>query len=214
MNCKAILIVISILFVSAFAQATVTKNLGQVGTTYPVVEPDILAELKQQAAHKGELSKKQMLDRMRNYQPAALHSLPSAKADKKFLVDMTYTLDRDLTDADGKILYPRGYTFNPLDYITVPGGMVIIDGDAFEQVEWFMNTPYVDNHRVRLLLSGGHAYDLVEKLQRPVFYLTDALARRLQLRAVPSLVIRHGDKMQVQEFHLPTDNQGKLHDKK
>jgi len=208
-TCKALCIVIFTLCVATVVQATI-KNLGTVGTTYPVIEPDILVELQQQAAQKRQLSKERMLERMRNYQPKQLYKLPHATADKTFLVNMTYTLDRDLADAQGKLIYPRGYTFNPLDYTALPGGIVVIDGDDPRQMKWFKTSPYFKNHQARLLISNGHAFDLVEKLQRPVFYLTDDIARRLQLSAVPSLVIQQGDKMQVREFYLPLDRQGKV----
>ena len=212
MNCKFCLIAVFILFVAAPARAII-KNLGVIGETYPVVEPDILVEMKQRAARKGRLSQKQMLDRIKNYQPAGLYNLPRAKVNKTFLVDMTYTLDRDLTDADGKVIYPGGYTFNPLDYITLPGGLVVIDGDDPGQVEWFKTSQYFKNHQARLLLSDGHAFNFVEQLKRPVFYLTDDIAKRLQLTAVPSIVIQQGDMMQVRELYIPADKQEKFDEK-
>ena len=188
------------------ARATVIHNLGVVGETYPVVEPDIVAEIRQKTpVMKGDI----LLERMKMYQPASLHALPRATADKTFQVDMTYTLDRDLVDGEGKILYPRGFTFNPLDYISFPGGLVIIDGQDISQVRWFRSSPYYENHRAKLLLSGGHAADLIETLQRPVFYLTDDIAARLKLQAVPSVVIQREGKLQVREFNVPLEELGR-----
>lgn len=195
---------LAIIFVFAVTPAWgIVKDLGVVGETYPVVEPDILAELRQKAAQ-TDLNKdrKKILKQIKNFQPADLHNLPRATANLAKMVDMTYTLDRDLIDQDGRVIYPRGYTFNPLDYVTVPGGMVIIDGDDPDQLNWFKNSPYFENHQARLLISGGHAFGLIEKLQRPVFYLTDDIAKRLQLSAVPSLVFQQGNKMQVHEFKV------------
>jgi len=184
------------------ARAAVIHNLGIVGKTYPVQEPDIVEEIRKKAA---KIKDKAMLERIITYQPASLHTLPPATADKTFLVDMTYTLDRDLADADGRIIYPRGYTFNPLDYISFTGGLVVIDGQDASQVKWFRASPYFENHRARLLLSDGHAVELIETLQRPVFYLTDDIAGRLKLQAVPSVVIQKEGKLQVREFHVPMD---------
>ena len=53
-----------------------------------------------------------------------------ARKERTFLVDMTYTLDRDIADEKGNVVYPKGYTFNPLDYITYPGTLVILDGNS------------------------------------------------------------------------------------
>jgi len=181
------------------------KNLGVVGETYPIVEPDVVVELKEQAAKTKKLSDDEFREQMKSYQPEDLHHLPRATRDRTFLVDMTYTLDRDLLDGDGKVIYPRGFTFNPLDYVSFSGGMLVIDGSDPMQVKWFTETPYANNHQVRLLLSGGYAYKLIKELKRSVFYLTKEIADRLQLAAVPSLVIQKDDKLEVREIMVPEE---------
>jgi len=188
------------------ARATVFHDLGIVGETYPVQEPDVIAETRRNAAMKKDNT---MLERMKTYRPARLHTLPRATADRTFLVDMTYTLDRDLMDADGKVIYPRGFTFNPLDYIPFSGNLVVIDGQDASQVTWLQASPYFENHRARLLLSDGHAPELIETLRHPVFYLTDDIAERLKLRAVPSVVVQKDGKLQVREFYVPLTGSGR-----
>ena len=209
MNCKAVLIILITLFLFADTAAWgIVKDLGTTGVTYPVVEPDILAELKQRAEQADRsIDKAKFLERMRSYQPANLHKLPRATADKSKMVDMTYTLERDLIDGDNKVIYPKGYTYNPLNYVTVPDGLIVIDGDDPEQVKWFRKSPYFENHQARLLISDGYVFELIEKLQRPVFYLTNDIAERLQLSAVPSLIFQQGNKMQVQEFKIDKKNE-------
>jgi len=179
------------------------KNLGVVGQTYPVVEPDVVAELKEEAARKNRFRDNEFFERMKTYQPEDIHHLPRATMGRTFLVDMTYTLDRDLLDGDGKVIYPKGFTFNPLDYVSFSGGILVIDGNDPSQLKWFKNTSYADNHQVRLLLSDGYAYELINQLKRSVFYLTDEIADRLHLSAVPALVIQKGDRLQVREFLVP-----------
>lgn len=191
------------LLISASAWATVTKHLGSVGRTFPVIEPDLIAELRLSSL-KTEKTRQEMVDEMiQNYRPAGLRPLPRATADRTFLVDMHFTLDRDLTDAGGNVIYPRGYSFNPLNYIVMTGNLIIIDGDDPDQVNWFINSPYSRTRQVKVLLTAGRAADLTERLHRPIFYLTGDIAERLQLAAVPSLIVRKGDKMQVQEFYVP-----------
>lgn len=195
------------LLISASAWATASRHLGTVGRTYPIVEPDLLAELRESSSQ-FEQSREELLARIKNYKPANLHPLPRAAADRTFLVDMRYTLDRDLTDAHGNIIYPKGYSFNPLEYIVLAGGLIVIDGSDPSQVSWFMRSPYFQNRQTKLLLVGGQAADLIEKLQRPAFYLTGDMAERLRLAAAPALVMRKGDKMQVQEFYVPPAEPG------
>ena len=210
MICRIFSILIFVVLVGSHASGAI-KNLGVVGKTYPVVEPDVLAELKEEAARKNRFGDNAFLERMKTYQPEDIHNLPRATMDRTFLVDMTYTLERDLLDGDGKVIYPKGFTFNPLDYVSFSGGMLVIDGSDPTQVRWFTKTPYVNNHRVRLLLSGGYAYNLIEEIKRSVFYLTDEIADRLQLAAAPSLIIQKGDKLQVREIMVPEEGR---HDNK
>jgi len=208
--CRIFSILIFVVLVGSHASGAI-KNLGVVGKTYPVVEPDVLAELKEEAARKNRFGDNAFLERMKTYQPEDIHNLPRATMDRTFLVDMTYTLERDLLDGDGKVIYPKGFTFNPLDYVSFSGGMLVIGGSDPTQVRWFTKTPYVNNHRVRLLLSGGYAYNLIEEIKRSVFYLTDEIADRLQLAAAPSLIIQKGDKLQVREIMVPEEGR---HDNK
>ncbi len=202
MNCRIFSILIFVVLVSGPASGAI-KNIGVVGETYPVVEPDVVAELKEEAVKKNRFGDNAFLERMKTYQPEDIHHLPRATMDRTFLVDMTYTLDRDLLDGDGKVIYPKGFTFNPLDYVSFSGGMLLIDGSDPTQLKWFKKTPYVNNHQVRLLLSGGYAYELINQLKRSVFYLTDEIAERLQLAAVPSLVFQKDDKLEVREIMVP-----------
>ncbi|MCP3867839.1 MAG: hypothetical protein GY703_07040, partial [Gammaproteobacteria bacterium] len=107
MNCRiAAAIIASIVAVSP-AQAGTITDLGVVGTTYPIAEPDMLAELQGQTAS-NEHTRKQWIEEVRTFQPTNLHKLPPATADRVYQVDMTYTLNRNRTDADGKIIYPKG----------------------------------------------------------------------------------------------------------
>jgi len=201
-NCRIFSILIFVVLVGSHASGAI-KNLGVVGKTYPVVEPDVLAELKEEAARKNRFGDNAFLERMKTYQPEDIHNLPQATMDRTFLVDMTYTLERDLLDGDGKVIYPRGFTFNPLDYVSFSGGILVIDGNDSAQIKWFKETPYADNHQVRLLLSDGYAYELINQFKRSVFYLTDEIADRLHLSAVPALIIQKGDRLQVREFLVP-----------
>jgi conjugal transfer pilus assembly protein TraW len=206
-NCKVtISSMIALLSIAHFAGATL--HLGTVGETYPVIESDVVAELRQEAAKLAAKNKLPVSRQMKTYQPANLHPLPRATANRSFAVDMSYTLNQDLLDGQDRVLYGKGYTFNPLDYIAFPGGLVVIDGADPVQIEWFKKTPYAGNHRAKLLLSNGSAFELTEKLKRPVFYLTNDIAERLRLTAVPSIVVQKEDKMLVQEIVLPRDKQG------
>ena len=184
---------------SATPALAVHTQLEAVGRTYPIVEPDIREELRLKAT---TLDVEALRDQHDRYQPANLHPLPRASADRVFTVDLTTTLDHDIKDDQGQLLYPHGFTFNPLQYATLTGGLVVIDGSDLQQIEWVKASPYFQNHRAFLLLSGGYAAKLKAELQRPVHYLTHDIAIRLQLKAAPSVVVEQEHKIIVREVHL------------
>ena len=171
-------------------------RLDTVGKAYPLAEPNLTQELKEQAA---QIDAQALLTAVDQYQPVNLHPLPRASGDQVFPVDLTYSLDRDIKDGQGNLLYPQGFTFNPLHYSSLTGGLVIIDGSDPKQVGWFKASPYFQNHQAILLLSGGSAAQLQRELQRPVYYLTHDIAARLQLKAAPSVVIEQDQKLTVRE---------------
>jgi conjugal transfer pilus assembly protein TraW len=182
------------------------KHLYTAGNLYPIVEPDALSEIRDAAAQvdwEKAIDRQKKLAMIKNFRPVDLHPLPVAKEDKSFLVDMTYTLDSDIPDGKGGMLYPRGFSFNPLDYVSLTSILVVIDAGDRRQVDWFKVSPYAEDYRTRLILSGGDYYDLSDELDRPIFYLMDTVARRLQLAAVPSVVRQQDNMLHVREVMLP-----------
>ena len=181
------------------AEAGEIVRLEPVGPTSAVIEADLGDELRQRAV---SVNVEQLRSAQAHYQPANLHDLPRATKDTTTLVDLTHTLEQDLVDAQGTILYPRGFTFNPLRYVSLSGALVVIDGSDPEQVAWFKGSPYGANRRALLLLSGGLAAALRDELRRPVAYLTEDIAQRLQLRAVPSVVVERDNQLMIREVSL------------
>jgi conjugal transfer pilus assembly protein TraW len=197
-NCRQ-LIIFGLLLMALPAYAGSTKNLGVIGTTYSIVEPDIIEEVKAKV-DKGKLAKF-MAEQRQSYQPQDIHALPTAKRDRTFFVDMTYTLDHDIQGENGEIMYQRGLTWNPLDYVSPPE-LLVINGEDAKQAEWFEKSPYYKNIKIKLLLSAGYAAPLVKQFDRPVFYLTKTIADRLQLTATPCVITQNGKKMMVQEVKI------------
>lgn len=190
------------IFLSFPPIAQTVTELEPVGTRHPVIEQDIRIEMKTKSAEQWELYKNGYLEKAQKYQPDNLQQLPRAQSNRSFTVDMTYTLDRDLTGDDGKTFYPKGYQFNPLDYMNFTIGLVVIDGADHDQVNWFKQSPYASNHKMKLLLSGGYTQSLVQELDRAVFYLDKEVAGRFHLAAVPCVAMQRDKHIQVTEFYI------------
>lgn len=179
-----------------------TVDLGVVGKTYPIKERDALEEVESRAR---QVDWKKALAKIKpeNYRPKDLERLPRAVKPDSFIVDMTYTLDMDIPDGRGGILYPKGYTFNPLDYVPFLKTLVVINPKDRDQAAWFRSSPYAGRVDVMLLITDGSYVEMSKKLNRPVFYATSRIVERFNLRAVPSIVYQDGRFMKVDEVSVP-----------
>ncbi|MRR34457.1 hypothetical protein EG829_07110 [bacterium] len=179
------------------------KDLGTFGATYSISEPDSLTELREKAGKvdwKRHLDPEKLTRKVRNFRPSDLKQLPAAVRDRVFLTDLSYTLDVDIPDGKGGILYPKGYTFNPLNYVRFRRTIVVIDGNNRRQVEWFRKSNWFKDVNAMLLLTDGGYFALGERLRRPVFYANSLIVGRLGLKAVPSVVRQQGRFMEVREY--------------
>ncbi len=178
-------------------------DLGVVGKVYPVVEPDALAELQRRAE---KINLETVLATKDNafsaYRPKDLHTLPTARVPRAFNVDLTYTVPEDILDQHGKVVYPRGYAFNPLEVIPFPNTLIFLNGKDPLQKQWFQASPYSNNVSVMLILSDGDFLGLSKSLDRPIYYLTNSLASRLKLSAVPSVIKQRGKRLEVEEIAI------------
>jgi conjugal transfer pilus assembly protein TraW len=184
-------------------------DLGVVGKTYPIAERDASDELKERvkSVNWQKMLEKNGIERMKKYKPDTIKSLPRATEDRIRMVSMNYTLEFDITDGKGNVIYPKGYTFNPLDFMTYTRIIVVINGADRDQVEWFKKSPYYKKSNVMTLITDGNYYDLSGELGQPVYFAHEKIASRLQLSHVPSIAVQRKRMMEVSEIDV--DHQDK-----
>lgn len=185
------------------------KDVGTFGNTYPIVEKDALTETQERAA---QIDWKKVLDRkkLEKYQgPADRISLPRAKRDRVHTVDMTYVTEIDVPDGRGGILYPAGYRFNPLDYLTYPKTIIVINGNDPAQVKWFKESGYSGRVDVMLMITEGTFAAISKQVNCNLFYANAQIINRFQLHALPSIVRQKGRVMEVAEVLVQITRTGK-----
>ncbi|MRS03887.1 hypothetical protein EG832_11810 [bacterium] len=175
------------------------KELATTGRTYPIAERDALEEVEERA-RSVDWQKHLKAIKPGNYRPENLTKLPRAHKNNKFLVDMTYMLENDIVNDKGELLYPKGYRFNPLDFVSYNKTLVVINGEDPDQVQWFQSSSLTERMDVSLYITQGSSTDLSRKIKRPVFYATNPFVGRFQLKAVPSIVKVKGREMEVEEL--------------
>ena len=209
-HASIIVLFLTWLFVSSTGSHA--KDLGVFGAVYAIAEKDALREIEEKAA-KADLNrmvnKDELTKKLTHYTPEdlkAVKDLPPAKKERTFLVDMTYTLEQDIADDKGNVVYPKGYTFNPLDYVVYPRVLVIMNGAKREQLAWFTASPYGRDPSVKVLITDGSYAEISKALKRPVFYASQAVVEVFRVSAVPSVVRQKGRLMEVREIAVKVKN--------
>jgi conjugal transfer pilus assembly protein TraW len=162
------------------------------GATYAIVESDALTEIETASAGKSvTLSDFGDSDRWSATRSAPL---PVAERDSVREVIPFFTLPFDIPDKDGAILYPKGFTFNPLEHLKLPNALLIVRP---EQLDWALGAAASTD---MILLAGGNALKESEARRTPVYLLEPKLAERLKIAAAPSRVWQEGAVLKVQEI--------------
>ena len=118
------------------ATPALARDYGQQGAVWPVVEPDLLAQIHARLAHlekTGETArlneelKRRTIARVNRPEPVA--GLGAAAAMRSWRFDPTITVERDIADDKGRVIIAAGTRVNPLDTVPLRAPLVFIDGD-------------------------------------------------------------------------------------
>lgn len=198
---------ITLLCLALLAVPVVADDLGVLGKRYPFAEQDyyevLMAQVrKAQAEGVFMRQMEEQKQRMKDYlaRPSGL-SLPSATEPVVHYVDPTYQLQQAIVDAEGKVLYPEGFTFNPLHYMSWDKRFCMIDAAREAQVRWAEQTCQQAG-RDRIVLVNGAYLATQKRLGRPVYFdQYGKISERFGLQFLPSLVFQEGDLIKV-EAHV------------
>lgn len=199
-------LIIGVCATFALSAPVFARTLGTFGNTYSIAERDGLDEIREKAK-KVDWAKyfnaQNFSKRMAGHEKSFEFILPKAKADNSRLVDITYTLPFDIYDTNGKVLYPRGFTFKPLQYMPMPYSIIVIDGSDKSQIKWLKASGYGTKVAAMVLTTGGETAKLIKELKRPVYVADRRIVDRFRLRAVPSVIVQKGLYVEVQEIVVP-----------
>jgi conjugal transfer pilus assembly protein TraW len=187
-----------------------TVNVGTCGTTWEISEKDPVEEIKSAFAEKRDEieARIETLRDLRNFQPANSVVIEPAKEKRSYEVDMTFTLDHDLTDIDGKLIYPAGTRYNILDYPPFPmkSKYVFFDGANPDQIEFVLER-FSGERNVIFITGGGMAAwrEAGKRIGSGLKMLTADLARVLHITQAVSVAYQSGRAIRVDVFPPPND---------
>jgi len=181
-------------------------DLGQLGTTYPIAEDNLITVIQdsiQSQASSGELAQKQQHWRQKMISSAnrpSGNTLAQAVEYRSFSIDPTYTLPEDLHDHLGRVVYPKGTRFNPLDIKPLTETLCFIDATKPLQVQWIKRHCNEGAQFKRIVVNGAVAKTRKALKTRVYFDQHQVLAQFFHLQAVPAVVRQSGGLLHVEEF--------------
>ncbi|QTA78492.1 Uncharacterized protein dnl_07140 [Desulfonema limicola] len=196
--------------------------IGITGDVWEIAEPDPVEELKKIADAKKEILQA-YLDNERNlnkYVPAeGIITIPPAQKSETYIVNTVFTLDHDITDQSGSLIYPAGFKYNILDYRPFPlkNKYVIFNGASKAEIafvfERFGNDPEAKFFVTRgteawlkTIQTTGGAYEIK--------FLTREMADILHIKATISVVYQVENYLKVDVVPVPeqTENPASYQD--
>ena len=186
---------IFITVISSLIAGSLMASESQVlGRTYEIVEPDALAEIEDKVAQVDWETV--MSDGLARNAAAKAVSLPRAQNDRTRYHIPYYTAEFDVKDQHGKIIYPKGFQFNPLEHVRLPQRLMFISE---------ADTDWAKDHLKEtdmIMITSGDYRNIAVTLQRPVFILTPPVKDRLALQFVPSIVTQEGSTLRIEEHAI------------
>lgn len=202
------LLVAALLLVGGSAEAI---DLGTLGPTYEIAEPHLLAFIEQRLREKersGELQRIAEAARARGIdtvrQPPPVEGVRTTERPRTFYVDPSFTLDRNITDPQGRLMFAAGTRKNPLEVVSLSRHLLFFDARDPRQVKHARELSGRYAGRIKPILTGGSYLDLMKAWRVPVYYdQAGTLTRRFGIRQVPALVSQDGLRLRIDELGLP-----------
>lgn len=197
--------------VALVAASACAADLGVLGPTYGIAEPHLLDFIQRRLRDQersGELQRllreaqARGIDAVKH--PSPVPGLRATETPRSFHVDPSFTLDRHIVDAQGRLLFPAGARTNPLDVVSMSRQLLFFDARDSRQVARARELMTRDEGKLKPILTGGSYLELMKAWQRPVYFdQQGTLIRRFGIRQLPALVSQDGRRLRVDELALP-----------
>ena len=186
-------------------------DLGTLGPTYGIAEPHLLELIAQRLRDKqrsGELQRLMQEAQARGVEsvksPAPVAGLRTTRTARSYYVDPSFTLERNIVDAEGRLLFPAGTRKNPLEVVSMSKRLLFFDARDRRQVAQARELIARYDGKVKPILTAGSYLELMKTWQMPVYFdQQGTLVRRFGIGQVPALVSQEGLRLRIDEVVLP-----------
>ena len=202
-------IVLALAFAAAAPMPAGAKDLGVRGETWPIAEPDLLAEIEARLTEmerSGELARLQGQARARARaaleEPEPVAGIAPAREVRTRLFDPSIVVERDIRAADGTAIARAGARVNPLATHKLTRDLLFIDARREAEIAWALG----HERPAKIVLLAGRPLDLARRFGAPVFFDQGGrLAARFGLNRTPVLIEQAGSRLRITEVPLRDD---------
>ena len=192
----------------ALAAPASAKDLGVRGATWPVAEPDLLAQIEARLLDMQRSGALARLEgearegaRRRLEEPVPVPGVAPAKEERSRLFDPAITVARDIRAADGTLIARAGTRVSPLERVTLARDLLFVDGRREAEIAWALAREERGGRPSKIVLLAGRPLELMRRHGRPFFFDQGGrLAARLGLRLTPALVAQAGTRLRITEI--------------
>ncbi len=197
---------LTVLSAAGIPSAAWAKDLGVRGATWPVAEPDLLAQMEarllemQRSGALARLEEEARANARRKLEePDPLPGIAPATRERSRLWDPAITIARDIRTPDGTLIAAAGTRVSPLERMTLARDLLFVDGRREAEIAWVL----AHENPVKIVLLAGRPLALMRKHRRPFFFDQGGrLAARLGIAATPSLVEQEGTRLRITEIPI------------
>lgn len=185
------------------------QNVFTIGKTYDFAEEDLIVAIQKHISANEKQIKNKFADMKKKAQVKINKLSPTLSAyptpaikDNIFYPDTSYVNPKEIKDHTGKVLYPAGYKFDPMDYISLTYDIIFINGEREEEISWIKQSKYIGNASGRIIITQGEFAKVTKELGQNVFFATDQIINRLQIQKTPSIASQIGNRLQIEEIFI------------
>lgn len=190
------------------ADIAFAEDLGVIGPVHEIAERDLIEVIQERLRAMESSGGLQKLEEIYRQQvvsgierPRPVAGIRPAESSKTYYIDPTFTLDRDVIDEHGRIMFRQGMRINPLDYAGLNQVLVFFEGDNKKQREFVHR--YLDEEKlpVKPILVSGAPLELMREWEREVFFdQGGVLSRHFRISGSPALIRQEGKRLRVDEI--------------
>ncbi|MCY3846368.1 MAG: type-F conjugative transfer system protein TraW [Acidobacteria bacterium] len=179
------------------AASAPAQDLGARGATWPIVEPDLLADIEARLSdmeHSGELARleDEARERARRSveQPEPVPGIVPATEYRAREFDPAIVVAQDILGPGGEVLAAAGTRIDPFEHAALTADVLFVDGRREAEIAWAL----ARERSAKIVLLAGRPLDLMRRHRRPFYFdLGGRLAERFAIRATPTVLSAGGE---------------------